>query len=211
MKYINIHMQDPILFPKICSFFTPNEVMTIPFFQAFRPKTLEFSIREASLSLTPDPIHQETMLTLSLPSTCRMLHPVQAIPSHRDHLPHQLVSPLPTLHLRPQTYQATLLRCHSQQPQWFCFTGQSCLSSAQNLLLASHPSRFFCLFVFPFWSHMQHMEAPGPGMESKIPQDATAAGILNPLLQARDQTLTTSETTPDPNSLHTVGTPHLSW
>lgn len=55
------------------------------------------------------------------------------------------------------------------------------------------------------------MEAPGPGMESKIPQDATAAGILNPLLQARDQTLTTSETTPDPNSLHTVGTPHLSW
>jgi len=58
------------------------------------------------------------------------------------------------------------------------------------------------LYFFIFQPFPQHMEVPGPRIESELQLQRTPQlqqhWILNPLCQAGDPTCTATETTPDP-------------
>ena len=71
-----------------------------------------------------------------------------------------------------------------------------------------------CLFIsfFPFQLHPQHMEVPGPGIESEPElQQLWQHRILNPLCWARDQTSATTETSQIINLPHHSGNSHQDF
>ena len=67
----------------------------------------------------------------------------------------------------------------------------------------------FSFSLFLLWPHLQHMEAPGPGVETKLEVRPTPQlqqhWILNPLCWAGDQSRDSTETIWIINTLHHCG------